>query len=401
MNGLTEAPPARRRPIRIAMVVYSYYEIDRRVMRAARALAARGYLLDVFCLARDDADPLPPEEGVRFFRLPLRRKRAGSASYLMRYGAFFLWATAVLSARHFRRRYDLVYVHNLPNFLVFTAALPKVTGTKVLLDVHDPAPELLTAMREDGPSPWLLRMTRAEERVSLSFAESVITVNEAMRRRLLGIRPSARVEVVMNVPDGEVTLRPPAVARPQGPPRLVYSGTIAYRHGVDLVVEAVARLTPEFPTLRLAIVGEGPDTESVLARGRELGISDRVEFFGHMPSVEVPRFLAGAAAGVSPLREDEFGALVFSMKVPEYAAAGLPAICARTSTMRDYFSEDELFFFTPGDVDDLARVIRQVLNDPVAAAARSTRSLARVRALDWSVQRDALIGTVESLVGAP
>jgi len=392
--------PGGRRRVRIAMVAYSNYETDPRLPRTAKAFTSQGYLVDVYCLAREKSDRSVRENGVRIFRLPLQRKRGRSVNYLVRYGAFFLWTTALMSIQHLRRRYDVVFVHNLPNFLVFSATIPRIAGAKVVLEIHDPAPELLSAIREDGPPPWLLRMTEVEERASLGFADSVITVSEPMRARLLAIRPSMPVSVVMNTPEIDGFRRPPA-GEPMLPGQwLVYCGTIAYRHGLDLVVEALAKLTPEFPDLGLAIGGEGPEVDAVLALAADLGVADRVKFLGLVPTRDVPKLLAGATAGVSALREDDFGALVFSMKVPEYLAAGLPVICSRTRTMRDYFDEDELFFFTPGDVDDLARAIRELLGDLGEATTRPMRAQAKLDTLDWSRQSDVLVETIESLIGS-
>jgi glycosyltransferase involved in cell wall biosynthesis len=123
-----------------------------------------------------------------------------------------------------------------------------------------------------------------------------------------------------------------------------------------------------------------------------------VDYRGIVSPDDVPAALAGATAGVSPLREDEFGALVFSMKVPEYIAAGLPVICSRTRTMRHYYDDGELFFFEPGDAEDLARAIREVLSDPTGARQRSVRGMSTLQQLDWSAQRKVLIETVDELV---
>ena len=54
---------------------------------------------------------------------------------------FSAQAWAVVTWRHLRRPYDLVHVHNMPDFLVFTAWFPKLTGAKVILDIHDIVPE--------------------------------------------------------------------------------------------------------------------------------------------------------------------------------------------------------------------------------------------------------------------
>jgi glycosyltransferase involved in cell wall biosynthesis len=136
----------------------------------------------------------------------------------------------------------------------------------------------------------------------------------------------------------------------------------------------------------------------VLALARERGVLDRVEYRGVVQPDEVPSVLAGATAGLSPLREDQFGALVFSMKVPEYIAAGLPVVCSRTRTMRHYYAEDELTFFEPNDAKDLGRAIREVLCDPDGARERTARGMSKLEELDWSAQRKVLIETVDSLV---
>ena len=65
--------------------------------------------------------------------------------------------------------------------------------------------------------------------------------------------------------------------------------------------------------------------------------ADRVEFRSFVRHHEIPAAVSDAVAGVSAQREDAFGSLVFSVKVAEYAALGLPVICSDTATMRHYF----------------------------------------------------------------
>ena len=64
---------------------------------------------------------------------------------MLEYLAFFMLAGATLTALHLRRRYRTVQVHNLPDFLVFCASVPKLTGAGVLLDLHDLMPEFMAA----------------------------------------------------------------------------------------------------------------------------------------------------------------------------------------------------------------------------------------------------------------
>jgi glycosyltransferase involved in cell wall biosynthesis len=328
----------------------------------------------------------------------LSRERGKGTRDIFKYGIFFLWTFSLLSWMTMRQRYDVIYVHNMPNFLVFAAVIPKISGAKVVLDVHDPAPELLAAIRGGRLPAWLRRLIHAEERASLWFADALVTVNESMRQRLVAVAPRPLpIAVVMNLPD-------PGIIRPSyelyediHDQRLVYSGTLSHRHGLDLTLRAVAMLAEEYPDLRLRLIGEGPEADALVALADDLGIAERVQFIGLVRVDEVPALIRGSIAGLSPQRADEFGSLVFSMKVPEYIALGLPVICAGTHTMRHYFCDDDLLFFEPGDANDLARAIRTLLDDPGSASRRAEHSKQRLNQLDWSAQRETLVHTVESL----
>ena len=59
------------------------------------------------------------------------------------YFAFIVISFLYLAARSLKRRYDLVHVHNMPDALVFSAMIPKLLGAKLILDLHDPMPQLM------------------------------------------------------------------------------------------------------------------------------------------------------------------------------------------------------------------------------------------------------------------
>jgi glycosyltransferase involved in cell wall biosynthesis len=383
--------------VRVAMIAYTPYEMDARVKRAAQALVERGHRVDVFAVSQPGIRPAANNDLLRIHRLGMRKQRTAATRYAFEYGGFFSWAFILVGFFHVLRRYHVVYVHNMPNFLVFAGLIPRIAGARIVLDIHDPAVELLTCIRGQELPRWLRRMAAAEERISIAFADAVITVNESMRQRLSAISRSP-VAVVMNLPD-------PAVfgpRQPSRPPRagqwLVYSGTIAHRNGLDLVVRALSVLAPEFPRLGFRIIGEGPAVESLLRQAEDEGVADRVEFRSFVPHHEIPAVVSDAVAGVSAQREDAFGALVFSVKVAEYVALGLPVICSGTATMRHYFAADELLFFETADPADLARAIRNLLTDPAAAAERAARSRIKLDKLGWSAQKQTLVNTVEALV---
>jgi glycosyltransferase involved in cell wall biosynthesis len=382
--------------VRIAMIAYSLYAYDARVKRAAEALAERGRLVDVFSVSHNGTRASSDGERIHLRLLRIQKKQTGLARYAFEYGAFFSWAFALVSLLHARRRYDVVYVHNMPNFLVFAGLFPKITGAKIVLDVHDPAAELLADIRGRDLSRRVQRLLNAEELISISFSDTLITVNESMRRRLTATSPRP-VSVVMNLPDPGRFVPVEASRDSDGYKWIVYGGSIAHRNGVDLAVRAVSLLSGEFPLLRLRVIGEGPALESVVRLAEDLGVTNRVEFRDFVPNGQIPALLSDAAAGISPQRGGVFGSLVFSMKVAEYVALGLPVICSGIATMRHYFSDDELLFFEPDSAADLARAMRALLTDPEAAEERAARSRKKLDELDWPAQKQTLVETVEAL----
>ena len=127
------------------MITHSIYEEDYRVLRYAESLVQRGDSVEVFSLRwRPD---LPKDEviaGVKVHRIQDRfvKNEVTKAGFVLPVLRFFLRSAWEVTRRHWRRPYNMVHVHNIPDFLVFAAAYPKLAGAKVILDVHDIVPEL-------------------------------------------------------------------------------------------------------------------------------------------------------------------------------------------------------------------------------------------------------------------
>lgn len=142
-------------------IMHSVYPGDARPRRAAEALANAGMSVEVVCL-RDTSEE-PERESfnrVDITRLNLRHRLGGKLYYLVRYCSVIVLVGAILARRSFKRRYDLVHIHNMPDILILSALVPKFLGAKVILDLHDPMPELMQAifgLQENSLSVWLLK----------------------------------------------------------------------------------------------------------------------------------------------------------------------------------------------------------------------------------------------------
>ena len=131
----TRAPGgARLAAKRAGMVVFSSYPADPRPRRAAAALLDEGMHIDLICEADDKSPRREALGGLAITRIPIRHIRGGALSYTYQYASFILISAAIFAWRSLRRRYDLIYVHNMPDILVVAALVPKLLGARVILD---------------------------------------------------------------------------------------------------------------------------------------------------------------------------------------------------------------------------------------------------------------------------
>src|SRR5208282_729655 len=122
----------------VCMITYSFYESDTRVMQYANALVKRGDTVDILSLGRPGQAKFEIINGVNVYRIQTRIvNERGRFAYLYRILRFLASSGAALTRKHLAKRYQLVHVHSVPDFLVFAAIVPRVMGTPVILDIHD------------------------------------------------------------------------------------------------------------------------------------------------------------------------------------------------------------------------------------------------------------------------
>ncbi len=363
------------------MVVHAYYPLgETRVQREALALRDRGWDVHVISLRAPGEAAKDEHEGITITRLSVGRNRdRGFAGQLLEYLNFFVRAAIALGSRHLRRRFDSVQVHNLPDFLVFAAVVPKLTGTPVVLDIHDLMPEFFGAKTESSLDAPLVRVVRLQERLACAFADRVITVTDGWRQTLIerGVAEH-KISVVMNVADDRV-FGPAAGSigdRPDGDRfELIYHGTFTHRYGVDLIVTAVDLLRHELPTVHATLLGDGDGRDELVDLVNRLGLEDRISISDGMVSVsDLPPAIRGADVGLVPNRSNVFTDGILPTKLLEYVAMGLPALVARTPGVEAYFTDDQVEYFQPGDAEDLADRIRDLHADASRRAALADKA---------------------------
>jgi glycosyltransferase involved in cell wall biosynthesis len=387
---------------RAAVLLYSRYPSDPRPRRAAEAMIEAGMQVDLLCLSDSNSD-LRSENvrGVNVVRLSLTHRRDSKWLYLWQYGRFFAASFWFLSSRTMRRRYDVVHVHNMPDFLVFAALIPKLQGARLILDLHDPMPELMESIYRLKADNWKVNFLRRLERWSIAFSDLVLTPNLTFKNLFVSrsCRPS-KMQIVMNSPQEEIFEpgRFPAAARQPHDPaefHIMHHGSIVHRHGVDFLVEAVARLRPAIPGIRLDIYGHTtPFLASLLEQADRLGVADVVRYHGDKSQIEIAEAILNCDVGVVPNRQTPFTNLNFPTRLFEYLSMQRPVIAPATQGIQDYFSADQLITFQADDVDDLASKILWVQRNPAAAAEFVQRGADVYRQHLWRGEKSRFISLV-------
>jgi glycosyltransferase involved in cell wall biosynthesis len=397
----------RLRGKRAAVLLFSYYPADPRPLRAAETLAAEGVTIDLFCLQQSPADPKREKiNGVNVFRVPLSRQRGGKARYIRQYAAFIASAFVALVRRSLRQRYDLVHVHNMPDALVFSALVPKLLGAKVILDLHDPMPELMQSIFNLSEETLSVRLLKKLEKWSISFSDAVLTVNVACKKIYSGrsCLPE-KITVVMNTPDeGVFPLLPPQAnlrnnGNPGRPFTLLYHGSLVRRNGFDLAVDALDRVRKTISGAQLLVCGERTSFfDEVMDSARRKGIDTLVDHLGMQNRSQIVEVIRRCDLGVIPNHRNLFTEINTPTRIFEYLALGKPVIAPKAAGILDYFGRDDLIFFELGNADDLARQIEYVYFHPAEVQEIVRRGQEVYLAHQWKAEKMNLLHVASELV---
>ena len=388
---------------KVLMAAYTNYRRDPRVRREAEALVDAGYDV-VFLASRQPNEPNREViEGVQVVKVPrLNDRRTSTAAYILDYLIFFFALLVHVSVRP--RRYRLIHINNMPDFLVFATAMPRSLGVPVIHDIHDLMPELFAEKFAAGPDHWLVRLLFAQERWAGRMASAVLTVEDRLKSILSGRGiPEEKIRVLLNLPDERIfsPLQSSNEKSPSDPFVLVYHGTLARRLGLDIAIRAVAEIGARIPALELRIIGAGEEREPLLKLRDELGLQDRVTFSeGYVPVETIPGLLADADVGIVPLRVSDGTDIMLPTKLLEYVSLGIPCVVPATGTIRRYFDEEMVRFFEAEDHASLADALVDLYERPEYRRSIAEQATERFgRAHRWSEHKKIYLGLVSELVG--
>ncbi|HEX2026635.1 MAG TPA: glycosyltransferase family 4 protein [Nitriliruptorales bacterium] len=166
-----------------------------------------------------------------------------------------------------------------------------------------------------------------------------------------------------------------------GPPTLLFVGRLERRKGLEELVRAFVQLKAHRPSLRLLVVGEGPERDRCQAL-LPARLRESVAFLGRVHQADLPRLYASADVFVAP----SLGGESFGVVLLEAMAAGTPVVASSIPGYRSVLRDGiDGRLVPPGDARGLAAAVAALLDNPALRGAMSTSAREAVRAYDWEV----------------
>tara|TARA_B100001123_G_scaffold367775_1_gene428302 strand:+ start:2377 stop:3534 length:1158 start_codon:yes stop_codon:yes gene_type:complete len=250
---------------------------------------------------------------------------------------------------------DLVHAHGAMSSILISYRFP---NTPLVCTVHD-------------AGPWLGHYSAFIERIirklefkwielwAIKRAHFCTVVFKAMknhleqkfgvdRTRIKVITPGVNIENFIPVDQKLKTLE------------FIFVGRLVRRKGTDTLLKIIERL----PSLKLSIVGEGPDREWLENSINSLQISKRINFIGHVPNNELPQLLSKALALVSPAHSEGL-----PLTILEAMSSGIPVVATNVGGIGDVVIDGRTGFLrSDSDIEGILGALESLKENPAKAS---------------------------------
>ncbi len=374
---------------KVCIIRQYYFPQEVHLRRDAKALIESGFEVDVIC-ARDKGERLYEKwNGINIYRITIRHLRKGIFRYLYEYLYFLIRATLLLTRLFFKKKYNCIEVDTMPDFLVFSAIIPKLFGRKVILYLFENMPILFSDKYNLSLNHPLIQILRIIEWLCVKFADQTIITHKREEDFL------KKAILVLNVPDEELFFSKNweitytkngniNIYDIKQNFKIITHSTLTKIYGIHNILKAIAILKDKYPKIRCEIIGDGEYKKTLIDLAKSLAIEDYILFTGFVPFEEIVDHLKTADIGIVSVLSD----YLLPNKLFEYIALGIPVICSSVKAVKDFFYDDELFFYTPHDSHELAKQIEWLMFHYDIAIERTKKAQLKYQENSWSKQKN-------------
>jgi glycosyltransferase involved in cell wall biosynthesis len=331
-------------------------------------------------------------DGVRVFRIMKKFSQETIFSYVFGSLLFLFKSMIKSTALALKEKYSMVHVHNMPDYLVFSAVFLKLKRIPVILDIHDLTVELFKEKWSDKKFRIFKHILKFTEKVSCNFADHILTVTKECVDILMkrGIK-SDKISLIMNSADENLfSFSDSRFSRDKDSTfKFLYHGTIAKRFGLHYFISAMPQILKFIPNAEFHIYGgsenEYSDELRLLISGS--GLQKSVNFKESIPYAEVNEMIKDYDMGVITYEQTEYMNLAMPTKAGEYAITGLPFIISDMTSVRTIFREKSVCYVKPDDIESIVECIIKLQRDSELRAEMARSAYEDMLKISWNVMQ--------------
>ena len=387
----------------VCMISQSTYP-DPRVRREAEALTDKGFVVDIICYGELKSEPRKEKIGaITIYRILVKRKVESIFKYFLDSVHFFIKSFFKLQFLSIYRGYDLIQIHNMPDFHVFTAVFQKLAGIPIVLDLHDLTPELFQSKWGEKENKLIFNIVKFIERISCSFSNKLVTVTDACEENLSnrGINRD-KITIIMNTPDNRIfpydknrefkTIKMGA--------KLIYHGSVAERFGLHVAIKSMQYINNRIPGSTLSIYGSYDASYKIYLEDqiKELNLEDNVFLMGTFSLEKIYGFIQQSDFGIVPYLDNLYMNLALSTKMFEYNASLLPVVASKLRSFSKIFDNDSIAFIEPESAFDLADKVIKLCYNPDKRKKLAENAFITMQSISWQVMSDRYINLINSTI---
>ncbi|MBN2357004.1 glycosyltransferase family 4 protein [candidate division KSB1 bacterium] len=371
----------KRREKNILMVLQSDYPPDIRLTKEINALSKAGYSVYLLCNNLAGRIRLEELDGATILRL---RHYRSLPTRLINVPLFFnpSWLYHIRKAI---KQYNIafVHVHDLP--LAMAAIwMAKLYNLPAIFDVHENYPAALRIWGHKGMFWFIFRNPRLAEkleRMALKRADAILTVAEEHRRLFTswGLPPE-KIICVANTVDYQSYLRMKLdrqiVKTYENQYVIEYLGKFGPERDLETAIRALKILRQDIATIKLLLVGDGPNREQLLQYAQKEGVADLVEITGWVDFDLTPSYIQASDVCIVPQPSNALIDHGVPHKIFQYMAYSKPVVSSDAKALMRVVKDSQCGeIFRSGSSEELARAVLKIYRSDFPYGANGYKAI--------------------------
>jgi len=279
-------------------------------------------------------------------------------------------------------RVDVVHVPEYLSAAILSSLMP---STSVVLT--EPGNIFERVARGNPYDPVTTLVFKAAARAAAARCARLVATSDEMAGwwRRTGFTPDRITRIPLGIDTSlfrRVERARPLLGLDGETPAVLYAARLSRENGVDVALRGFARLQQAMPGARLHILGKGPESATLEALSRELGIASQVSWHGWVDLKLLPAYYSAADVFLFSGRSGGTPRVLI-----QAMACGAPVVASAIGGIVDHVEHERTgLLFESGDARGLAVQLERILRDHELRARLGQAGEAYARAsLDWDV----------------